>query len=176
MMMVVEIKAGKWVRFLDRTGFIIETGTGFICVLTLAFMVIVVATGVLFRYVFNNPVQWGEELARFLMLWTGFIAMNIAMRRNQHVQIDIVVKRFPVWIQVILAYCIYFLVGYFLVILTTKGYGMAVSTRMTAASLPVSMSWIYASVPVGALLTMIQLTINFLKRVTADAGALKQSF
>ena len=110
------------------------------------------------------------------MLWSGFIAMNIAMRRNQHVQIDIIVRRFPAWIQVVLEYCVYFLAGYFLLILTTKGFGMTVSTRMTAAVLPVSMSWIYASVPVGALLTLVQLTINFLKRVSADLGTLKQSF
>ena len=55
MMMMNEVIPGKWVRFLDRTGFIIETGTGFIGVLSLAFLVIVVATGVLFRMCLTVP-------------------------------------------------------------------------------------------------------------------------
>lgn len=172
--MVNETKTSESIRLLDEAGSLIEKGTGFVCVITLGVMVVIVAAGVLFRYVFNSPIQWGEELARFLMLWTGFTAMNIAMRKNQHVHIDIFVKRLPTSIQVALEYCVYFLAGYFLLILTIKGYGMTTSTRMTAAILPFSMSWIYAAVPVGALLTLIQLSINFLKRLFSDIGQLKQ--
>ena len=172
--MADKIRADSLIKLLDKTGLIIERSTGFVCTILLGIMITVVAMGVFFRYVIHNPLQWGEELARFLMLWAGFMAMNIAMRRNEHIKIDIIVKCLPIWMEKIFDYIVCFLVGFFLVILITKGYGMTISTKMTAASLPVSMTWIYASVPLGAILTMIQLILNFLKKIVSDLSPQKQ--
>jgi TRAP-type C4-dicarboxylate transport system permease small subunit len=50
---------------------------------------------------------------------------------------------------------------------------MALSTRLTGAIIPIPMVWIYASVFVGALLTIIQLILNFLIQVLSDLDRLK---
>ncbi|MBT4090633.1 MAG: hypothetical protein HOE30_19265 [Deltaproteobacteria bacterium] len=52
----------------------------------------------------------------------------------------------------------------FLVFLTLKGYQMASGSIMNAMSMDFSMSWIYMAVPLGALLTLIQLVIMILKK------------
>ena len=104
----------------------------------------------------QNPLQWTEELARFLMLWTGFLAMNVAMHHGMHLKIDALVNVLPNWMKHVLGYVCDILIGCFLVILVFKGYGMTKNTMMLASSMKLSMVWIYMAVPLGAFLTLIQ--------------------
>jgi len=155
-------------RRLDRIGNMLETGSGFICVLFFAAMTVVVLLGVFYRYVMKDPFQWSEEVARFLMLWLGFLAINIALRRDEHIGIDTVVKILPPAISKILGYLIYLMIGIFLIILLIKGYRMTTGTMMTAATMPISMRWIYMSVPVGVLLTFVQLLLKITGKILAE--------
>ena len=50
---------------------------------------------VVFRYVFNSPLTWSEELARYLFIWCAFLGWIIASRRNSHLAMTFVVERFP---------------------------------------------------------------------------------
>ena len=161
-------KAGEqqtgMISVLDRTGFIIEAVSGAFCVALIALMTIVVLIGVYFRYIVGNPFMWTEELARFLMLWGGFLAINIAMRRDAHIKIDFIYKALPVVPRKIVEIFLDLLMTAFLVFLTLKGYQMASGSIMNAMSMDFSMSWIYMAVPLGALLTLIQLVIMILKK------------
>ena len=160
----------RLISAIDKTGYFIEMGTGSLCVLFFATMATVTFVGVIFRYVLNNPLQWGNELARFMMLWAGFIGINIAMRKNEHITIDIVIKMLPSRLSKFLGYIVDILIGYFLVILLIRGYHMATSTFMTASAMPVSMFWIYSAVPLGALLTLIQLFFNVFIKILSEFG------
>ena len=37
-------------------------------------LLIVMSAQVLWRYVFNDPIYWSEELARYLFVWLTFLA------------------------------------------------------------------------------------------------------
>ncbi len=160
-------KTGK---MAERTGDIISQGSGFVCVILFAGMVLVTLLGIVCRYVVQAPLFWTEETARFLMLWTGFLAMSIAMHKGRHIAIDALVSAFPGYVAKPLGYLVDVMVGYFLVMLMVKGYAMTVGTPMMALSLPVSMSLIYAAVPLGAFLTLVQLALNVVKKVAFDLG------
>lgn len=60
-----------------------------ICVLTMAGMTIVVLLGVLFRYVFQSPLSWSEELSRYLMIWAAAMAVSIGVKDNEHVGLTV---------------------------------------------------------------------------------------
>ena len=45
--------------------------------------------GVIMRYVFNEPQAWVEELARYSIIWGTFFGFGLALRHNQHIQVDI---------------------------------------------------------------------------------------
>ncbi len=153
------------VTILDQTGSVIEAITGAICVMAFGAMLIVVLLGVFFRYVMGDPFQWTEELARFLMLWGAFLAMNLAMRSEEHIKIDFVIKSIPRAVQSAVGILVDLLVGCFLVYLTIKGIHIASGAFMTAMSMDFSMSWIYFSVPVGAFFTLVQLILNRAKKM-----------
>ncbi len=160
----------RFVNLLDKTGYVVNAGSGAISVAILVAMVLVVLVGVFFRYVVGDPFQWTEELARFLMLWSGFLAMNLAMRSGEHIKIDFVVKAMPETVEKVIGYMVDILMGIFLVILTIKGYQMTEGAFMMALSMDFSMAWIYASVPVGSLLTLVQLVLNTGRKVLLEFG------
>jgi len=161
-------KRTQFINLIDKTGYFIEMSSGFFCVLFFAAMTAVMLLGVFYRYIMKDPFQWGEEAARFLMLWMGFLAINIALRRNEHIGIDILVKALPIKVSKILDYLIHLMIGYFLIVLLAKGYRMTTGTMMTAASLPISMFWVYLSVPLGVFLTLIQLFLNIAKKILSE--------
>jgi TRAP-type C4-dicarboxylate transport system permease small subunit len=156
-----------WV-LLDRFGRIIEIASGTVCVILLAGLFATTLLGVFFRYIMTSPFEWTEEMARFLMLGTGFLGINIALRHDAHIKIDLVVKMLPNKVSKFLDYFIAALLAFFLMMLMWKGYLMTTRTMMTGAALPISMFWPYLAVPLGALLTIMQLLLNTAKKVIAD--------
>ena len=48
---------------------------------------------VILRYVFNSPMTWSEELARYLFIWCAFLGWIIASRRNSHLAVNIAITR-----------------------------------------------------------------------------------
>jgi TRAP-type C4-dicarboxylate transport system permease small subunit len=152
----------------DKIGYVIEVVVGSFCVLIYGAMIVVALLGVLFRYIMLSPFEWTEELARFLMLWLGFLAMSIALRRNQHIAINFFGNRLPPGLLKLMGYCIDVLVALFLYYLLKQGYLMTTRTLMTTSTLNISMFWIYMSVPLGAFLTVIQLILNVTMKVLKE--------
>jgi TRAP-type C4-dicarboxylate transport system permease small subunit len=64
-------------------------------VLTLSGMTLLIFIQVIFRYVFNSPLAWTEELARFLFIWMTFTAGVTAARRGQHIGVELIVNMLP---------------------------------------------------------------------------------
>ncbi len=65
------------------------------CGLFLAGMVAVIflATFARFTKLFTTP--WAEELARYLMIWLGFVGAGAVARTGSHFGVDVLVKRLP---------------------------------------------------------------------------------
>jgi C4-dicarboxylate transporter, DctQ subunit len=57
-------------------------------VLALVVMCVVVFLQVVLRF-FDQGFPWAEELARYLMIWAGFLGASIATRHRRHLKIDI---------------------------------------------------------------------------------------
>jgi TRAP-type C4-dicarboxylate transport system permease small subunit len=150
---------------LDKIGSTLEICSGAISVLLLMLMTAIVLLGVVFRYIIGDPLQWSEELARFLMLWGSFLAINVALRKNQHIRIDIILKKMPPFLHGVVGLLIDVLSGCFLIILAIKGYDMATGSFMKAMSMDFSMFWILLSVPIGALLTLVQLILGVFQNI-----------
>ena len=152
----------------DRVGAIIEKVTGTFCVMVFATMTAVTLFGVFFRYVMQNPFQWTEELARYLMIWMAFVGINIALRKDEHIKVPLLAERMPPFIAKIMGYAVDMMIAYFLLILLKHGYFMTVNASMTASTMHFSMHWIFMAVPVAALLTLIQLFLNLFRKILLD--------
>jgi TRAP-type C4-dicarboxylate transport system permease small subunit len=47
------------------------------------------------RYVLNNSAAWTEEIARYLLMSTVFVAIAAAVRRTRHIHVDFLYRLLP---------------------------------------------------------------------------------
>ncbi|MFD2368715.1 TRAP transporter small permease [Brevibacillus sp. GCM10020057] len=60
---------------------------------SLAIMAILVFGNVVLRYLFNSGITWSEEMSRFLFIWLIFLGAIGALKDNEHLGVDMFVKR-----------------------------------------------------------------------------------
>ena len=58
-------------------------------------MFLCVLAQVVLRYVFDRPLVWSDELARYLFVWASFLGWIIAARRRSHLTIDMLTMKLP---------------------------------------------------------------------------------
>ncbi|GAX89827.1 TRAP transporter small permease [Effusibacillus lacus] len=62
---------------------------------SLGIMCILVFINVVLRYVFNSGITWSEEIAPILFIWLVFLGSIAALKDNQHLGVDMFVKKLP---------------------------------------------------------------------------------
>lgn len=67
----------------------------FIIALFLSLMAIFVFGNVVLRYGFNSGITWSEEVSRFLFIWLIFLGAILALKDNEHLGVDSVIKKLP---------------------------------------------------------------------------------
>lgn len=68
----------------------------FVIALLLSLMAIFVFGNVILRYLFNSGITWSEEVSRFLFIWLIFLGAILALKDNEHLGVDSLVKKLPV--------------------------------------------------------------------------------
>jgi tripartite ATP-independent transporter DctM subunit len=61
----------------------------------LTLIVVLLFTGVVARYVFALPVIWIDEVASLSFLWLAMLGSVIAMHRNEHLRLTLLVEKVP---------------------------------------------------------------------------------
>ena len=126
---------------------------------------------VILRYIFSAANAWSEELARYLFIYEVMIAAAIAIRKNSHLQIDVLINCLKPRTKTIFT-IVSTLVGMvFLVFLLNYSIGL-VQTGGTNISvgLNIPMSIPYASIPVGTVLMLLTSVEVVLKNLEALKG------
>lgn len=69
---------------------LLERLVGGTVIAAMAVMVVVVSLQVLLRYVFNTSLDWAEDVARLLFVWSIFLAIPLGIRQGSHIAIELV--------------------------------------------------------------------------------------
>lgn len=64
-------------------------------VASMAAMVVVVSLQVLLRYAFNTSLDWAEDIARLLFVWSIFLAIPLGVKQGSHIGIELLTIRLP---------------------------------------------------------------------------------
>lgn len=78
-------------KILDRLDVVFK----WLTVVILGGMTLLIFTQVLCRFVFNAPLAWSEEIAKYLFIWMTFIAGYMGARRGKHIGVEAVQKALP---------------------------------------------------------------------------------
>jgi TRAP-type C4-dicarboxylate transport system permease small subunit len=130
----------------------------------LVVMCLIGAVKVVSRYVLTSPIAWTEELATMLFAWLVFIGASVALKKNEHFAIDVVVKLLPTSMGKYSLRARHFAVAAFCLLLIGYGTRLAVlSWRVPTPMLEISRGWFYLSVPFGGLLMLVR-TVEMIRR------------
>ena len=124
----------------------------------LSLMVIIIFMQIISRELLGNSFPWVEEAARYLMVWTAFLAAGFTYQYAAHMSIDVIAKRLAGMADRVIRTVVFLLCLAFLWILFSKGMDLVNSSagiRSTALELP--MSLVYAALPISAVLQALNL-------------------
>lgn len=129
-----------------------------------AVMSVIVLLQIIFRFVVFVPLPWSEELARYLMIWTGMVGSFVAMREGRHIGVTMVVDRLPPRAAVAVSVFVQAVTIAFLVILARQGLALTlVNLQQLSPAMRIPMFYPYLAVPVGAALMILELSAGVLQ-------------
>lgn len=144
----------NWKRFLD------EQLEEWVLIISFIALILLVFIQVLSRYVINFSFGWTEELSRYLLIWITWISASYAIRKQEHIRIDVVKKMLPASMQKGLEVIVVLLWSIFAAVLTVQGTKIVMTIKKTgqiSASLEWPMWVMYLILPIGGLLMGIRL-------------------
>ncbi len=117
------------------------------------------------RYIFNRPLLFTEEFSRFCYVWIAFLGLAIGHRRdrNDHIRVDLFAMFMPEAVKkaanavlsavavVILAYLTYWGIEY-----------LKFNEYSVAASVNFPLVYVYAALPVGCVLGIVNIVCGLL--------------
>lgn len=133
-------------------------------------MVVACTAQVIWRYFFNDPLVWSEELARYLFIWISYISAWVAWKSRSHIALDAVTylnnQAMNTWTNrvvevLVLGYCLYTLLASFQIV--------AITHSQPSAVIELPMSVVYAGYSAMALLITGDIVVGWLSGVRQEA-------
>jgi TRAP-type C4-dicarboxylate transport system permease small subunit len=129
-------------------------------------MVIVVFAQVFWRYVLHNSLSWSEELAIFLFMWVTFLGAEIVLRKGNHIAVDALINTLKGIPKLVLSILIDLVIIVFACIVLVSGIQLTISTfNQPSAALNISMSWVYAAIPVSMAMMIMNTSYSCIKKL-----------
>lgn len=139
-------------KFLD----ILEKIEKALIAISIIVMIIAMTDQVIMRYVFSKANSWSDELTRYLFIYTVMLGAAIAVRRNSHLQIDVITGRLKPRAKSIITIITTVVGIIILVFLTIYSFELCKQgATNTSAGLGVRMSLPYLAVPIGCVLMIL---------------------
>ncbi len=149
--------------------------TNAIWVLASALMALVACLGlyqVLMRFVFSRPSPWTEALVGRLLIWMVMLGVAAAFRQGALVSVDVLPRLSRGALRRAVRLAILGASLFFLGVLAGVGFDLAWRIRFqTFAALPISISWAYLALPVGASCSMLAVIAHYLDPVNRELQA-----
>jgi TRAP-type C4-dicarboxylate transport system permease small subunit len=137
---------------LPRLRHLAERTIDVAAIATFAGILACVLAQVVLRYLFNAPLTWSEELARYLFIWCAFLGWIVAFRRNTHLSISFVAERLPRVAQVALAVATQVATLLFAWILGTRGARLVSNNwDVENVAVPFNLGVVYLIEPIAAV-------------------------
>lgn len=84
--------APRWAAQFDS---VLKWVTEIPAAILLVVEVVALLANVIWRYVLNSPLTWGDEFASLCFLWLAMFGAVIALRRGEHMRLTTFIARYP---------------------------------------------------------------------------------
>ncbi len=159
----IETERSLPVKKLD---FLMDKVEEILCTLFLAVMAVAILVQVINRNTLELPFTWGEELARYCMVWLTCIGISAGVKQGSHIGVDALVDMLPAgakkWLRVVTNVIVTGIYFYMMILSVEITLGIR-ETRQVSPAMQIPMYIIYSGLIVGMLLSTvrsIQVTIE----------------
>jgi TRAP-type C4-dicarboxylate transport system permease small subunit len=115
-----------------------------------------VMIGVISRQI-GRPVPWSDEMAQYLLVWTGIVGWVIAARRGNHIRINVFIDLLPRGVRLLAEIAIQLTVIVFAVLLIRWGWPLIERNwDIDWVSLPLPAGLLYLPAPIAAAALILQ--------------------
>ena len=152
----------------DRAGalrVVLSSFEGWLAGTSMFLCLAVVSVEILLRGVFNVSLQWSEELARYLLIWTTYWGATAATAENAHIRVELLVNLLGQKARLVAEVAILLLCAIGAAIFAWYGYVLVDDSRLLGLSsgdsnlaVPI---WIFQSViPIAFALMTVRLLLS----------------
>jgi len=159
--------------FLQR---IDRNGERYLMLVLYCFIVFVIVTEVVRRFLLNFSSLWGEEAARFAFIYLGWIGASYAVKQRAHIRFDFLTRA----LKPRAAGCVYLFSEFATLVFACFALYYSMQSLLTMArfdalapALRVSQAWFAASIPLGfamMVVRVIQSALRDWRRIRAGAA------
>jgi TRAP-type mannitol/chloroaromatic compound transport system permease small subunit len=150
-------------RAVDR----LSEGIGLLVSVLMPAMVVVLAIEVVARYVFNSPTLWAYDTAIFMFGYTGLLGGAYALKRREHINVDLFYARLSPRGKAVLDVITGLLFFFFMALVVIYGWGTAIDAleggEATATLWGPPIGHFKLMIPIGAALLILQGLANWIR-------------
>lgn len=143
------------------------------------FLVILVCTTftqVFSRYFLNYSIPWADELSRTSLVWLVFVGMVVCFARGQHAVVGVLLDRYAGISRQLALTVIDVLIFILFAVMLYGGVRLMILTSgQTTSGLGISRGFMYAAVPFGASVMLIEVTCRIYRRILSKEKDAKLS-
>ena len=144
----------------------LTTALEYLSMACVTIMALLVIAQVILRYVFNDPLTWSEEMARFVFIFLAFVGIGAAYGRRRHMFIDAFIIILPRRARRAVEFSVAGIATAFLVTvigITTHTIVELYRMDITTPALELPMAYIYLVIPLGLSALIAQIWIDLFK-------------
>jgi TRAP-type C4-dicarboxylate transport system permease small subunit len=138
-------------RFLDAVQKVLKV----LEIILLAAITLIMVYQCVMRYCFQHAQPWCEELSLYLMIYSVFLGIPIAVRRDSHLQVDFLLNFIPERSRHLISAISSVAAIVFMVVFCVYGISLIQHATGASTTLPLRMRDIYYSFPIGAVLMIL---------------------
>ena len=134
---------------------------GAVMVVWFAIVLIMMACQVVSRYVFNAPISWSEEFARYSFVWISYIGCAYCVAVDAHTGITAIRDKMPIRLKKVVTVLGNIIVAVvFICILPIAMKFIGKNSKFLTSMMRIPYKYLYYSLPVGCVLTVIHLILK----------------
>jgi len=158
---------------LKRLDRILDKFEEYACFVLLMVMSFAILAQIVNRAFLGRPFPWGEELARYLMIWATFIGISAGVKMGSHIGVEALVALLPERMRLRFAVGTDVAILSFFVVMTFLSVQLVAGIKETgqlSPALRVPMWYAYTAIPVGFSLScfrQLQLLLQKIGRLRA---------
>ncbi|SCZ81074.1 TRAP transporter small permease [Acidaminobacter hydrogenoformans] len=133
-------------------------------IVTYTAMLLIATAQIFFRYVVNYSISWSQDLLTYMLIWSVFIGISLAVKKRRHIKVELayvfVSQKNQFYLKVLSNVVFIIFCGIFSYFSLKKVYSLMFVLPQMSESTGLSMWMIQIAIPVGFMLSIYRLIVD----------------